>query len=64
MNTKHRFFLPRPLMKAVFLFAFAGMTTLLAGCATMDANDASRGGNELPWNSPADWESGSFGVPY
>lgn len=37
---------------------------LVNGCATMDARDAARGGDELPWNAPADWEAGSFGVPY
>jgi hypothetical protein len=64
MKTKPRIFLPRLLRTTFFLFAFAGLTLLLTGCATMDARDASRGGDELPWNSPADWEAGSFGVPY
>jgi hypothetical protein len=48
----------------IVAFTLVGLALTLSGCATMDANDASRGGDELPWNSPADWESGSFGVPY
>ena len=53
-----------PFRAMFFIFAVAGLTLLLTGCATMDAREASRGGDELPWNSPASWESGSFGVPY
>ncbi len=47
-----------------FLTFALGIIAFTSGCATIDANEAARGGSELPWNEPANWETGAFGVPY
>ncbi len=54
----------KTVMKAMFLaLLFTGIAALVSGCAT-SGGDQPDGCHTLPWNTPADWENGSIGVPY
>jgi hypothetical protein len=46
-------------LAALFAMLFLG----LSGCASLPAEDKSAS-DQLPWNSPAGWESTTIGVPY
>ena len=46
------------------LVALVAALLSVAGCASIFREEPPADGNQLPWNTPANWEGQGIGLPY
>lgn len=50
--------------RALRLIALIAALLAAAGCASIFREEEPTDGNQLPWNTPANWEGQGVGLPY
>ena len=51
-------------LRVLRLVALAAALLIVAGCASILREEPPTDGNQLPWNTPPNWEGQGIGLPY